>query len=52
MRIFILAGEASGDRLGAALMQGLQKAFPVVKFQGVAGPEMQMQGINSLFDIV
>ena len=39
MKIFILAGEASGDRLGAALMQGLQKAVPVVEFQGVAGPE-------------
>ena len=51
MKIFILAGEASGDRLGAALMQGLQKAVPVVEFQGVAGPEMQMQGINSLFDM-
>ena len=51
MKIFILAGEASGDRLGAVMMQGLQKGVPVVEFQGVAGPEMQMQGINSLFDM-
>jgi lipid-A-disaccharide synthase len=51
VKVFILAGEASGDRLGAALMRGLQKAVWTVEFQGVAGPEMQMRGIDSLFDM-
>tara|TARA_B100000780_G_scaffold44155_1_gene27439 strand:- start:2460 stop:3620 length:1161 start_codon:yes stop_codon:yes gene_type:complete len=51
MKVFIVAGEASGDRLGAGLMQGLIKEVPGVKFQGVAGPEMQLQGVDSLFDM-
>ncbi|MBZ8119462.1 lipid-A-disaccharide synthase [Roseovarius sp. LXJ103] len=48
MRIFILAGEASGDRLGAALMVGL-KSETSVEFQGVGGPLMQGEGLSSLF---
>ena len=51
MKIFIVAGESSGDRLGANLMRGLRKAVPGVEFQGVAGPEMQVQGVDSLFDM-
>ena len=51
MKVFIVAGESSGDRLGADLMRGLQKAVPGVEFQGVAGPEMQVQGVDSLFDM-
>ena len=51
MKIFIVAGESSGDRLGADLMRGLRKAVPGVEFQGVAGPEMQVQGVDSLFDM-
>jgi len=48
MRVFILAGEASGDRLGAALMAGL-KSETSVDFQGVGGPLMQAEGVSSLF---
>ena len=48
MRVFILAGEASGDRLGAALMAGL-KSETSVEFQGVGGPLMQREGLSSLF---
>lgn len=48
MRVFILAGEASGDRLGAALMAGL-KSETSVEFQGVGGPLMQGEGLRSLF---
>lgn len=48
MKIFILAGEASGDRLGAALMAGL-KMLRDVEFVGVGGPLMQAEGMESLF---
>ena len=34
MKVFIVAGESSGDRLGADLMRGLQKAVPGVNFKG------------------
>lgn len=49
MRIFLVAGEPSGDRLGAALMAGLRSLRPDVEFAGVAGPLMQAQGMASLF---
>ncbi len=48
MRVFLIAGEASGDRLGAALMAGL-KSLESVEFCGVGGPLMQAEGMNSLF---
>lgn len=48
MKVFILAGEASGDRLGAALMAGL-KTLTGVEFTGVGGPLMQAEGLDSLF---
>ncbi|MBU9696366.1 lipid-A-disaccharide synthase [Rhodobacteraceae bacterium HSP-20] len=49
MKIFLVAGEPSGDRLGAALMAGLRSLRPDVEFAGVAGPLMQAQGMASLF---
>ncbi|MEM6557960.1 MAG: lipid-A-disaccharide synthase, partial [Pseudomonadota bacterium] len=49
MRLFLLAGEPSGDRLGAALMAGLKALHPSVEFVGVAGPMMQAEGMKSLF---
>ncbi|MEX1233371.1 MAG: lipid-A-disaccharide synthase [Roseovarius sp.] len=48
MKIFILAGEASGDRLGAALMAGLRQ-LTGVEFLGVGGPLMEAEGLQSLF---
>ena len=51
MRIFLIAGEASGDKLGAALMAGLKQLAPGVEFLGVGGPEMQAAGLNSLFEM-
>lgn len=49
LKLFLIAGEPSGDRLGAALMAGLKQLFPGVTFAGVAGPQMQAQGMQSLF---
>ena len=48
MKLFLIAGEPSGDRLGAALMAGLQALEPV-KFAGIGGPLMQAEGLQSLF---
>jgi lipid-A-disaccharide synthase len=48
VKLFLIAGEPSGDRLGAALMAGLQSLGPV-KFTGIGGPLMQAQGMESLF---
>ena len=50
LRVFIIAGEPSGDKLGGALMGGL-KGLRVVEFAGVGGPLMQAQGLDSLFDM-
>ena len=48
-RIGIIAGEASGDILGARLMAALQARFPGLEFLGIAGPRMQALGAKSLF---
>ncbi|MEO1121426.1 MAG: lipid-A-disaccharide synthase, partial [Pseudomonadota bacterium] len=54
--VFIVAGEASGDRLGAALMRGLRaeasaRGEPTPTFEGVGGVAMAAQGFESLFPI-
>ena len=49
LRFFLIAGEPSGDRLGAALMQGLRHLRPEVEFAGIGGPMMQAEGLVSLF---
>jgi len=49
MRVFLIAGEASGDRLGGALMAGLTTLRGDVRFDGVGGPQMQAAGLQSLF---
>jgi lipid-A-disaccharide synthase len=49
MKVFIVAGEPSGDLLGAALMAGLKQLQPAVTFAGVGGCEMQGEGLNSQF---
>lgn len=48
MKVFIIAGEVSGDKLGGALMAGL-KALTTPIFEGVGGPLMQEQGLQSRF---
>ncbi len=51
MKIGILAGEASGDLLGAALIRAFQAHYPTVEVEGIGGPAMIAAGCNSLFDI-
>ena len=49
LTFFLIAGEPSGDRLGAALMAGLKTLRPGVQFQGIGGPMMQAEGLVSMF---
>lgn len=52
VRVFLVAGETSGDLLGARLMRGLAEALgPRVSFHGVGGPAMAGEGLTSLFPI-
>lgn len=50
LRLFLVAGEASGDELGAKLMAALREASPrAIAFEGVGGARMTAQGLTSLF---
>ena len=50
MKIFIVAGEESGDTLGAGLMAELKALHPgEISFRGVGGSGMQAQGLQTLF---
>jgi lipid-A-disaccharide synthase len=48
MRVAIVAGEASGDLLGAALIRALRTRWPDIEFYGIAGPRMMGEGARSL----
>ena len=51
-KIFLIATEESGDRLGAGLMKVLrQRLGGAVKFEGVGGQSMAREGLASLFPI-
>lgn len=51
LRVAIVAGEVSGDILAAGLMRELRALCPHIEFIGIAGPQMQQEGIISLFEM-
>src|ERR1700722_7429624 len=50
LRVAIVAGEPSGDALGAALMLALRALVPDIEFTGVAGPKMRAAGCHVLLE--
>ena len=51
LHIALLAGEASGDLLGAPLLQALRERLPHARFSGVGGAAMQAAGLHPLIDM-
>jgi lipid-A-disaccharide synthase len=51
LRVFLVAGEESGDRLGGPLMRALKERHGKITFMGVGGTEMAREGLVSPFPI-
>ena len=51
MKIYLIAGEPSGDLLGSRLMRAMRLKDKNVEFYGVGGDTMEAEGLKSLYDI-
>ena len=51
LHIGMVAGEASGDALGASLIARLKERFPGLRISGVGGAGMIAEGMESLYDM-
>ena len=51
MKYYLIAGEPSGDSLGARLMEAIRRQVKEAVFIGIGGDSMQNQGLHSLFNI-
>tara|TARA_B100001093_G_scaffold170929_1_gene163827 strand:+ start:6516 stop:7634 length:1119 start_codon:yes stop_codon:yes gene_type:complete len=51
IKIAIIAGELSGDELGAPLMHSIKAINPSIEFIGVGGPKMISEGLDTCFNI-
>ena len=50
VRIALVAGEASGDQLGAGLIAELRRRYPGAQFAGIGGDAMRGAGMETWFD--
>ena len=51
MKIYLIAGEISGDILGSCLIAELKLIYPKAEFRGIGGELMQQQGLTSLYPL-
>lgn len=51
MKLYIIAGEPSGDYIGASLIKALRSLNPAIHINGIGGNLMKNQGVHSFFDI-
>jgi len=50
-KIFILTGEASGDKLASKVISNLKTLNPNIEYSSVGGENLKKIGINSIYDL-